>query len=200
VTALAADKLFFIYVARNDEWERLQAEDWSYVSSMARFFKWWIKRHFDYEIAVEADILPVIPGKLFDRMSLAYLLRDHEGRGKDVYHFYLAYFKPIFTDCQTEGYTTDNFGMALWDRPKEGGETARFAHYAAKNCPRISHVLAHEIMHQAGRSKKQYFESVHDLWRQHMNKKKPFLYFDSQFKRVAPESSYRFATIDATEL
>ena len=198
MTTLAAEKLFFIYVARNDEWERLQAEDWGYVSSMARFFKWWIKRHFGHDIAVEADILPVIPGRLFDRMSLAYLLRDHESRSKDVYHFYLARFKPLFTDCQTEGYTTDNFGMAQWQRP-EGDEATRFALFADKNCPRISHVLAHEIMRQTGRGKKQYFDSVHHLWRQHLDKK-PFLYFDSHFKRVSGDSAYRFATIDATEL
>jgi hypothetical protein len=199
-SATPADKLFFIYVAKNDQWERLHAEDWDYVSSMARFFKWWIKRYYDYDIAVEADILPVIPGKLFDRMSLAYLLRDHEERGKDVYHFYLAYFKPFFTDCQTEGYTTDNFGMAFWQRPEEGGETKRFAHFASENCPRVSHVLSHEILRMSGRKKKQYFEDVHHLWRQHVDKGKPFLYFDSQFKRVTADTSYRFATIDATEL
>lgn len=195
-----ADKLFFIYVARNDQWERLQAEDWGYVSSMARFFKWWIKRYYDYDIAVEADILPVVPGKLFDRMSLALLLRDHEGRGTDTYHFYLAGFKPFFTDCKTEGYTTDNFGMAFWQRPEEGGETKRFAHFASHNCPRVSHVLSHEILRMSGRSKKQYFEEVHRLWAQHMDKRKPFLYFDGQFKRVTADSSYRFATLDPTEL
>src|SRR5687768_18262024 len=36
---------------------------------------------------------------------------------KTIYHFYLAYFKPLWTDCQTEGYSTDNFCMVLWKRP-----------------------------------------------------------------------------------
>ena len=196
-----AEKLFFIYVARNDEWQRMQEEDWGYVSMMARFFHWWIKRYFDLNVVVEADILPIIPGKLFDRMSLGYLLRDHEERGKEVYHFYLAYFKPFFTDCKTEGYTTNNFGMALWGRPKgSSSETARFAQFASENCPRISHVIAHEVLRQKGKKKKQYFENVHDLWDEHIYKDRPFLYFDSQFKRVNSDGSYKFATIDATEL
>lgn len=197
--ALKAEKLFFIYVARNDEWVRLQAEDWGYVSSMARFFKWWIRRYYDFDIAVEADILPVISGKLFDRMSLALFLRDHESRGHDIYHFYLTPFKPFFTDCKTEGYTTDNFGLAFWNRPKEGSETKRNAMFAEENCPRISHVLSHEILRMQGRKKKEYFENVHDLWRQHQDKGKPFLYFDSQFKRTTSDGC-KYSTLDATSL
>lgn len=196
-----AEKLFFIYVAKDSEWQRMQEEDWGYVSSMARFYHWWIKRFFDLEMTVEADILPVVPGKVFDRMSLALLLRDHEARNKDIYHFYLAYFKPFFTDCKTEGYTTDNFGMAMWERPKEEvSETRRFAFFAQENCPRISHVLAHEVLHKAGKKKKQYFDDVHKLWEEHVDKGLPFLYFDSQFKRVNKDGSWKFATIDATEL
>lgn len=194
-----AEKLFFIYVARNDEWERLEAEDWGYVSGMARFFRWWIKRHLHYDMAVEADILPVIPGKLFDRMSLALFLRDHEKRGGDVYHFYLTPFKPFFTDCKTEGYTKDHFGLAQWSRPKESGETARIATFSGENCPRISHILTHEILRMQGKKKKEYFEDVHTLWAKHVDKKKPYMYFDSQFKR-ATASGFRYATIDVDEL
>lgn len=202
MTPLPAEKLFFIYLAKADEWQRMQQEDWEYVSSMARFFHWWLRRYFDLSINVEADILPVIPGKLFDRMSLAYLLRDHEERGKDVYHFYLAYFKPFFTDCQTEGYTTPNFGMVLWDRPDDPGvgETKRFALFASENCPRVSHVLVHEALRMKGKKKQQYFDNVHKVWLQHRDKGRPYLYFDSQFKRVNSDGSYRFATIDATDL
>jgi hypothetical protein len=197
--ALKAEKLFFIYVARNDEWVKLQAEDWGYVSSMARFFKWWIHRYYDYDISVEADILPVIPGKLFDRMTLALFLRDHEKRGSNVYHFYLTPFKPFFTDCKTEGYSTDNFGLAFWKRPKDGSETHRMTMFAEENCPRVSHILSHEILHMQGRKKKEYFEAVHNLWKQHIDKHRPFLYFDSQFKRAASGGA-KFATIDATSL
>jgi hypothetical protein len=80
-------KLFFIYIAKNEEWQIRQKEDWDYVYSMSRFFHWWIKRHFRIDFSVDADILPVVPGKLFDRMSLDYLLRDHIQRGKGIYHF-----------------------------------------------------------------------------------------------------------------
>ena len=168
---------------------------------MSRFFKWWSKRYFDIDLPVEADILPVIPGKLFDRMSVAYLIRDHEQRGGDVLHFYLAYFKPFWTDCNTEGYTAENLGIAWWQRPDDvTSETKRYSFYAEKNCPRVSHVLAHELLRIKGKTKKNYFGKVHDLWDSHVYKDKPFLYFDSQFKRVHKEDSYRFATIDPAEL
>ncbi len=195
------EKLFFIYIAKSDEWQERQQEDWEYVSSMVRFYHWWVRRFFDYSISVEADILPVIPGKFFDRISLAYLLRDHEERGKDTYHFYLANFKPFWTDCQADGYAADNFGMIHWKRPKEQvSETTRNAFFADENCPKVSHILAHEILRQNGKKKKEYFEKVHELWQQHTEKKKPLMYFDSQFKRTNITGTYRFVTLDATEL
>ena len=198
---LKADKLFFIYVAKNKEWQERQQEDWGYVSSMSRFFKWWARRYFDIELRVEADILPVIPGKLFDRMSLAYLIRDHSDRGNDVYHFYLAYFKPFWTDCNTEGYTAENLGIAWWQRPDDGAsEIKRYAFYADKNCPRVSHVLAHEFLRMKGRTKKDYFGKVHDLWDSHVYKDHQFLHFDNQFKRVRKEDTYHFVTLDPAEL
>jgi hypothetical protein len=197
---LIADKLFFIYVAKNDEWQRLQAEDWSYVSSMSRFFKWWSRRFFDVEIPVEADILPVIPGRLFDRMSLAYLIRDHEDRGTNVLHMYLAYFKPFWTDCNTEGYTAKNLGILWWQRSDKDPGVDMATIFAEKNCARVSHILSHELLRMQGKSKKQYFTSVHDLWDDHLYGNRPFLYFDSQFKRVNKESSYRFVTLDPAGL
>jgi hypothetical protein len=198
---VTADKIFFIYVAKNNEWQQRQQEDWDYVSAMARFFKWWTPRYFDIKMPVEADILPVVPGKLFDRMSLAYLIRDHSERGDNTFHFYLAYFKPFWTDCNTEGYTAKNLGIAWWQRPDDtSSETKRYEFYADKNCPRVSHVLAHELLRIKGKTKKDYFGKVHELWDEHMYKDKPLLYFDSQFKRVRKEDSYYFVTIDPAEL
>lgn len=195
------EKLFFIYVAKDDEWQRLKNEDWEYVSSMARFFKWWMKRYFSIELPVQADILPVIPGKVFDRMSVAYLIRDHSERGNDIFHFYLAYFKPFWTDCNTEGYTAKNLGIAWWQRPESGtNETKRNAFYAEKNCSRVSHILAHELLRMNGKTKNSYFSKVHHLWNKHINKNLPFLYFDSQFKRAHKENSYRFSTLDPSQL
>ena len=198
---MTANKLFFIYVAKNEEWQKRQQEDWDYVASMSRFFKWWNKRYFDVDMPVEADILPVIPGKLFDRMSLAYLMRDHEGRGNDVFHFYLAYFKPFWTDCNTEGYTAKNLGISWWERPPEGkSDEERTEMFIEKNCPRVSHILAHEMLRVKGRTKKQYFGNVHDIWDKHVYDNLPFLYFDSRFKKVGKESSHRFVTLDPGEL
>lgn len=199
--ALETDKIFFIYVAKNNEWQQRQQEDWDYVSSMTRFFKWWMQHYFDTKLPVEADILPVIPGKLFDRVSLAYLLRDHSERGDYTYHFYLAYFKPFWTDCNTEGYTAQNLGITWWRRPdRVASESQRYAFYAEENCPRVSHVLTHELLRMKGRTKKNYFGKVHDLWDKHVYKQKPFLYFDSRFKRVGKADPYRFVTLDPAEL
>ena len=198
---MTVDRLFFIYVAKNEDWQKRQQEDWDYVSSMSRFFKWWARRYFDVDIPVEADILPVIPGKLFDRMSLAYLIRDHEERGTDVLHFYLAYFKPFWTDCNTEGYAAKNLGISWWERPPDGASDAqRVDLFTEKNCPRVSHILAHELLRAKGKSKKQYFGTVHDMWDKHVYDNLPFLYFDSHFKKVSKDSSHRFVTLDPGQL
>jgi hypothetical protein len=198
---LKADKLFFIYVAKEKEWQERQKDDWVYVSSMARFFKWWARRYFDISLPVQADILPVVTGKLFDRMSVAYLIRDHTERGKDTFHFYLAYFKPLFTDCNTEGYTAPSLGIAWWQRPSENmSEIRRNGFFADKNCPRVSHVLAHELLRMKGKTKKDFFGKVHELWDRHIHNDKPLLYFDNQFKRVSSDDSYRFVTINPDEL
>jgi hypothetical protein len=188
-------------VAKNENWKKLQEEDWDYVHAMTRFYRWWIRRYFDIDLPVEADILPVVTGLLFDRMSVAYLVKDHSDRAKDVYHFYLAYFKPLFTDCNTEGYTAENVGISWWQRPKDGvSETKRYAFYADINCPRVSHVLSHEMLRLKGKTKKNFFGNVHELWYKHESGVLPFMYFDSRFKRVSKEDSYKFVTLDPTTL
>ena len=200
-SSLKADRLFFIYVAKEKEWQQLEREDWVYVSAMTRFFKWWTRRYFDISLPVQADILPIVPGKLFDRMSVAYLIRDHSERGQDTFHFYLAYFKPLFTDCNTEGYTAPGIGIAWWQRPAARmSEIQRYRFYADNNCPRVSHILTHELLRMKGKTKKDFFGKVHELWDKHVYKEQPFLYFDSQFKRVSSEDSYRFVTINPDEL
>jgi hypothetical protein len=200
-SSLKADRLFFIYVAKEKEWQQLEREDWMYVSAMTRFFKWWAQRYFGISLPVEADILPIVPGKLFDRMSVAYLIRDHSERGQDTFHFYLAYFKPLFTDCNTEGYTAPGIGIAWWQRPAASmSEIHRHRFYADTNCPRVSHILTHELLRMKGKTKKDFFGKVHELWDKHIYKVQPFLYFDSQFKLVSSEDSYRFVTLNPHEL
>jgi len=189
--------LFFIYVAKNKEWIRLQNEDWYYVSLISRFFHQWIKRSFDMNLKVKADILPVIPGKLFDRMSVSYLSRDHIDRDKTTYHFYLTFFKPFWTDCITEGYSSENFGIAYWERSKNPlSELDRIRFYADKNCAKVSHVLSHEILRMMGKSRKIYFDAVHELWDKHMYEELPFQYFNNKFELVSSKESYSFVTID----
>ena len=194
-------KLFFIYIAKNEEWQRRKEEDWDYVYSMSRFYHWWIKRYFRIDFSVDADILPVVPGKLFDRMSLDYLLRDHIQRGKGIYHFYLAYFSPFWTDCHTEGYSTENFGMVHWKRPATNtsdNERAKF--FADNNCTKISHLIAHEAMRMKGKSRKEYLDVIHDLWERHIENGLDYNYYNDRFLRVSQNSPYRFATLDISQL
>jgi hypothetical protein len=198
---LLAKKLFFIYVSKNEDWQQRQKEDWDYVSSMSRFYHWWVKRHFNVNFTVDADILPVITGKLFDRMSLDYLVRDHNRRGKTIYHFYLAYFKPIWTDCQTEGYSSENFGMIQWKRPESFisyDHSNKF--FADTNCARVSHILSHEIIRMKGKKRKEYFEAVHRLWDRHIYENVPYIYYNERFTRTSKNSFYRFVTLDVDQL
>lgn len=194
-------KLFFIYVAKNEEWQQRQKDDWDYVYSMARFYHWWIKHYFHMDFTVDADILPVIPGKLFDRMSVNYLVRDHNQRGKTIHHFYLAYFRPFWTDCQTEGYSSENFGMIYWGRPDTISSDIQCAKFFADtNCAKVSHVLSHELMRIKGKKRKEYFDTIHDLWNRHVYKDLSYNYYNERFIRVSQDSPYRFATLDISQL
>ena len=193
--------MFFIYVAKNEEWQQRQREDWDYVYSMSRFYHWWIKRYFHIDLSVDADILPVIPGKIFDRMSLDYLLRDHSQRGKGIYHFYLAYFSPFWTDCHADGYSSENFSMVHWKRPPSNtSDSQRTKFFADNNCTKISHLLSHEVMRIKGKSRREYFDVVHDLWDRHTEKILDYNYYNDRFVRVPQSSPYRFATLDTSQL
>ena len=197
------NRLFFIYVAKNEDWKQLYNEDWTYVSSMTRFFKWWIKHEFHVDVAVECDILPVIPGRIFDRPSIAYLLKDHSERGSSIFHFYLPYFKPIFTDCRPiDAYHSNNFGIVTWHRPKplypSSDENEKY--FADNNCAQISHVLSHEFLRRSNKKRKAYFDGIHKLWDLHVGGTVPFLYFNRQFNRVSGNDEYRYVTIDLAKL
>lgn len=196
------DSLFFIYVAKNEKWKKLYDEDWEYVSSMTRFFKYWIKHQFDENISVDADILPVITGKVFDRMSLAYLLRDHAERGESTFHFYLSYHRPIWTDCHLPGYHGNNFGYITWARPKvfSASKNANEKFFADNNCNKISHIISHELLRRKTKKRKIYFDQVHKLWDRHVDGSIPFIYYNSKFSKVSKTDEYRFATIDLTKL
>jgi hypothetical protein len=194
-------KLFFIYVSKHNEWQEREKTDWDYVYSMARFFHWWIRRLFNIDFNLQADILPVVPGKLFDRMSVAYLMRDHKERGSNVYHFYLAYFKPFWTDCGTEGYSADNFGMVEWKRPSNTCvDSMRSKYFADVNCPKVSHLISHEVLRTKGNKRKEYFDAVHDLWNRHLHEGLPYLYYNERFTEVSKNSTYKYVTLDIKRL
>ncbi|MGC2386670.1 MAG: hypothetical protein WA326_06450 [Nitrososphaeraceae archaeon] len=196
-------KLFFIYVTKEQEWRQRQDEDWDYVYSLSRFYHWWIKRYFEMDFIVEADILPVVPGKLFDRMSIGYLQRDHKERGKSTYHFYLTYSKPLWTDCTTEAYSSENFGMVQWKRPQETStllEGERIKFLADANCANISHVLTHEVLRMKGRKRTEYFDSVHEVMDKHIYNELPYIYFNDRFNIVSKDSHYRFVTLENTAI
>ena len=201
VCHIVQDKLFFIYVSKNDEWKKRYEQDWDYVSSMSRFFKWWIKHEFHEDLSVEADILPVVPGKLFDRINTAYLLRDHRERGFSVFHFYLTYFKPLWTDCHLEGYHGENFGLTTWFRPKVFSSDFRNERYFAdNNCAKISHVICHELLRRKQKKRKVFFDQVHKIWDLHVKNDVPFFYYNKQFNRVSKDSEYKYVTMDTSKL
>ncbi|MGZ8890938.1 MAG: hypothetical protein ACXW0J_06005, partial [Nitrososphaeraceae archaeon] len=68
------------------------------------------------------------------------------------------------------------------------------------NCARVSHVLLHEILRLKRKSKKEYFDQIHDLWDEHEYKNLPFIYYNEKYSKVAYNDFYRFVTIDISKL
>ena len=141
------EKLFFIYVAKNEEWKKGRERIGITFHRCLDFTVGGLSAILRRDLNVEAEILPVIPGKPFDRMSISYLSRDHLERGKSVYHFYLTYFKPFWTDCQTEGYAAENFGMIYWKRLEAPvSDSKRVKFFADMNCAKaLSCVMSRSV-------------------------------------------------------
>ena len=72
--------------------------------------------------------------------------------------------------------------------------------FADTNCAKVSHILSHEVLRLKGKKRKEYFESVHNLWDHHLHKNLPYLYYNERFTRVSRDSLYRFVTIDVSRL
>ena len=102
---------------------------------------------------------------------------DHRQRGKEIYHFYLTHFRPFWTDCTCEGFHAENFGMALWQKPKNGYDELFLAE---KNCTTVCHEILHEMLRQ--KKHKRYIEDVHDLQTQHLFNDLPFIQYDENYK------------------
>lgn len=184
--------LHFIFLVKESEMHSHQAE-FEYVQKMAAFFGDWVRARFGVNYDVQCDMMVTARRSIIHKPDTHTLLRDHRQRGEDTYHFYLTYFRPLWTDCTCEGYHAENFGMAWWQKmPK--GSTVPFM--AEKNCTTVSHVLAHELLRQKGHSG--YVTDVHDVWTKHFYSSLPFEGYDARHQRT--KDSPVFLTIDTRTL
>ncbi len=183
--------LHFIFVVKQEDLEP-RLWEFEYVVQMAQFYKSWIKKTFSKQVEVQADQMSVKPSRLFNRVNVNTLLDDHRRRGNGIYHFYLCYFRPIWTDCTCEGYHAENFGMVWWQQSSNKDD---IPFLSEKNCTKVSHELSHEFLRQAGNKK--YVELVHKVWDKHLFASLPFEYYDKNFARTDKPSV--FSTLDASD-
>ena len=108
--------LHFIFVIKEEDIQKRKSE-FEYIKKMAQFYKKWINDNFGINYEIQCDELITKPRSIFQKLDTHTLVRDHEQRGKDTYHFYLTHFKPLWTDCTCEGYHAENFGMIFWQKP-----------------------------------------------------------------------------------
>ena len=171
-----------------EELQERKAE-FEYIKQMAQFFKVWIKNNFSKDVEVRCDEMITEKRSIFDRLDTHTIIKDHKERGLNIYHFYLSNFRPIWTDCTCEGYHAENFGMVLWQKPKENDDKLFLAE---KNCTAVSHELAHELLRQ--NNYKRFVEDVHDIWMKHFHADLPFEQYGQDFKKTDNEPM--FLTLD----
>jgi len=184
--------LHFIFVIKEEDRDKRQFE-FEYVKKMGQFYKRWIKEKFGKDYEIKCDELITKPRNILQKLDTHTLLRDHQQRGKDIYHFYLTHFKPWWTDCTCEGYHAENFGMVFWQRPKEINDTLFLAE---KNCTTVSHELLHELLRISGHKK--FIQVVHDIWTKHLFEQLEFEQFDEYFQKTNDKPM--FLTIDTSQL
>ena len=184
--------LHFIFVIKEEDRDKRQFE-FEYVKKMGEFYKRWIKEKFGKDYEIQCDELITKPRGILQRLDTHTLLRDHQQRGTDVYHFYLTHFKPWWTDCPCEGYHAENFGMVFWQRPKEPNDTLFLAE---KNCTTVSHELLHELL-RISRHKK-FIQAVHDVWTKHLFEQLEFEQFGEDFQKTNDKPM--FLTMDTSQL
>lgn len=184
--------LHFIFLVKEEELEQRKWE-FQYVEKMANFYKIWIEKTFSQKVDVQSDEMIVRSGEKFRILDTPVIMEDHINRGEHIFHFYLTYFRPLWTDCTCEGYFAENFGMVLWQKsPKK--DDLNFL--MEKNCTKVSHELSHEFLRQA--RYKNYKELVHDIWDKHLFAALPFEYYDVNYKNT--EKNPLFATLDTSSL
>jgi hypothetical protein len=195
--------LRFIYVVKHEELEHRVRNDLPYIERMSGFFKWWLNKNFGLHYETLTDVLAV-EYSLFRRIrfGLSDLIEHHRKKDKDAYHVYLAYFKPLISDCSI-GYFADNFGLIQWtdyastnvyNSDIKGDNTTnansstddddkRIRFFAIENCTKVSHIILHEVGRRRGIASR-YNELIHEEWNKHISKVKEFEYYDSKYKRV----------------
>ena len=185
--------LHFIFVVKEEDREKRQFE-YEYVQKMSQFYKVWIKEKFGKDYEIQCDELITKPRSFFQRLDTHTLLRDHEQRGKDIYHFYLTHFRPFWTDCAgCEGYHAENFGMVCWQPFKESND---ILFLAEKNCTTVSHELLHELLRIS--KHKKFIQEVHDIWTKHLFEQLEFEQYGEDFQKT--DGKPMFLTMDTSEL
>ncbi|NWJ84066.1 hypothetical protein HX854_04985 [Marine Group I thaumarchaeote] len=185
--------LHFIFVVKEEDREKRQFE-YEYVQKMSQFYKVWIKEKFGKDYEIKYDEMITKPRSFFQRLDTHTLLRDHEQRGKDIYHFYLTHFRPFWTDCAgCEGYHAENFGMIFWQPFKESNDTLFLAE---KNCTTVSHELLHELLRIS--KHKKFIQDVHDIWTKHLFEQLEFEQYGEDFQKT--DDKPMFLTMDTSEL
>ncbi|GFN39805.1 MAG: conserved hypothetical protein [Marine Group I thaumarchaeote] len=185
--------LNFIFLNKINDLERRFAE-FDYIKKMGEFYKFWIKKNFSKSFDVQCDQMIVHERGFLRRLDIDSLLEDHRKRGEEIYHFYLSFFRPLWTDCiGCEGYYAENFGMVLWDEPDDKNDVSFLAE---KNCTKVSHELAHELLRQEGN--KQYMELVHDVWDKHLFASLSYEHYNSNFEKTTQNKAL-FSTINTSE-
>lgn len=185
--------LHFVFMAKRGELAA-RAPEFAYAGRMAQFFGSWIEVYFGRKLDVRCDEMAIDGSGILGRPGVHTLLRDHRARGESTWHFYLAGFRPLWTDSLAEGYHSDNMCMTLWRRPKPGAGATAFM--AKKNCAEVSYELAHELLRQGGR--KGAADAVNSVWSRHFSGELPLVAYGRDHKRTsgAPE----FLTLDASLL
>jgi len=184
--------LHFIFLVKEEELEKRKWE-FNYVTNMSQFYKTWIEKTFSREVVVQVDEMVQRSGNRFNLVDVPTILEDHKSRGENIFHFYLTYFRPLWTDCTCEGYFAENFGMIWWEKSKQNDD---INFLMERNCSKVSHELAHEFLRQLGY--KSYKEIVHEIWDRHIFASLPFEHYDSHHKKS--EKDPLFATIDTSSL
>ena len=183
--------LHFIFVVPEADRESRRWE-FEYVCKMAKFYGSWLRKKFGRDYEIRCDEMTTTPRSILQRLDTHPLVRDHEERGRDTYHFYLTHFRPLWTDCTCEGYHAENFGMIFWQKPKERGDTLFLAE---KNCTAVSHELVHEMLRLSGH--KRFIQDVHDAWTKHLFEQLEFEQYGGDFE--VTDGRPEFLTMDVLQ-